>query len=88
MYLVDFHRIAQITKDWSNFCNGEGHGRYPIEMLHWTLTFLFLAVVAGVFGFGSLSGVAAMIAQVLSSVFMVLLIAAGFTQVFLGTNRF
>ena len=41
-------------------------------MLSWALTFLVVALIAGVLGFGAISGTAAYIAQVLFVVFLVL----------------
>jgi uncharacterized membrane protein YtjA (UPF0391 family) len=41
-------------------------------MLRYALIFLVVAIVAGVFGFGELSGTAAWIAKVLVVVFLVL----------------
>jgi uncharacterized membrane protein YtjA (UPF0391 family) len=48
-------------------------------MLGWALTFLVLALVAGLLGFFALAGVAAMIAKVLLLVFLVLLVVSFFT---------
>jgi uncharacterized membrane protein YtjA (UPF0391 family) len=52
-------------------------------MLQWIITFLILAVVAGSFGFASLTGVFASIAQILFVVFLVLLIVSSFSLVLL-----
>jgi len=41
-------------------------------MLHWTLVFLVVALVAALLGFGALAGAAATIAKVLFGVFLVL----------------
>ena len=48
-------------------------------MLGWALTFLVLALVAGLLGFFALAGVAAMISKVLLLVFLVLLVVSFFT---------
>jgi uncharacterized membrane protein YtjA (UPF0391 family) len=48
-------------------------------MLGWALTFLVLALVAGLLGFFALAGVAATIAKVLLLVFLVLLVVSFFT---------
>src|SRR5256885_8156998 len=48
-------------------------------MLGWALTFLVLALVAGLLGFFALAGAAAMIAKVLLLVFLVLLVVSFFT---------
>jgi uncharacterized membrane protein YtjA (UPF0391 family) len=46
------------------------------KMLQWALTFLVLALVAGVLGFGGIASVSVQIAQVLFVVFLVLFIVA------------
>jgi uncharacterized membrane protein YtjA (UPF0391 family) len=43
-------------------------------MLSWALTFLIIALIAGVLGFGVIAGTAASIAQVLFFVFLVLFV--------------
>jgi len=43
-------------------------------MLSWALTFLVLALVAGVLGFGVIAGTAASIAKILFGVFLILFI--------------
>ncbi len=43
-------------------------------MLSWALTFLVIALIAGVLGFGVVAGTAANIAQVLFVVFLVLFV--------------
>jgi uncharacterized membrane protein YtjA (UPF0391 family) len=48
-------------------------------MLSYAVTFLIIAVIAGVLGFGVIAGTAAMIARVLFIVFLVLFIASLFT---------
>ena len=50
-------------------------------MLQWIFTFLILALVAGAFGFATLSGAVASIAQVLFVAFLVLLIVSSFSLV-------
>ena len=45
-------------------------------MLHWTLVFLGIALIAGFLGFGSLSGAAATIAQVLFVLFLIVWVAS------------
>jgi len=41
-------------------------------MLRWTITFLVIAIVAAIFGFGAIAGTAATIAKVLFFIFIVL----------------
>jgi len=43
-------------------------------MLSWALTFLVIALIAGVLGFGVIAGTAASIAKVLFFVFLVLFV--------------
>lgn len=44
----------------------------PTTMLHWTLVFLVIALIAGILGFTGLAGSAVGIAQILFGVFLVL----------------
>jgi len=45
-----------------------------ITMLSWALTFLVIALIAGVLGFGVIAGTAASIAKILFVVFLVLFV--------------
>jgi uncharacterized membrane protein YtjA (UPF0391 family) len=45
-------------------------------MLSWALTFLVIALIAGVLGFGVIAGTAAQIAQVLFLLFVVLFVVS------------
>jgi uncharacterized membrane protein YtjA (UPF0391 family) len=45
-------------------------------MLYYAIIFLIVAIIAGVLGFGSLSGTAAWIAKVLVLVFLVLFVVS------------
>lgn len=45
-------------------------------MLSWAITFLIIALIAGVLGFGVVAGTAAWIAKVLFVVFLVLFIVS------------
>ena len=45
-------------------------------MLKWTLVFLLIAIVAGIFGFSGVEAAAATIAQWLFGIFLVLFIGA------------
>jgi uncharacterized membrane protein YtjA (UPF0391 family) len=45
-------------------------------MLYWTLIFLVLALVAGLFGFGGVASAAAGIAKVLFGLFLVLFLVS------------
>jgi len=48
-------------------------------MLNWALTFLIVALIAAIFGFGGIAGTAAWIAQVLFVVFLVLFLVSALT---------
>ena len=48
-------------------------------MLGWALTFLIVALIAGMFGFGLIAGTSYTIAKVLFFVFLVLFIISLFT---------
>jgi uncharacterized membrane protein YtjA (UPF0391 family) len=48
-------------------------------MLSYAVTFLIIAIIAGVLGFGVIAGTAAMIARVFFIIFLVLFIASLFT---------
>jgi len=50
------------------------------NMLQWTMIFLVLAVIAAFFGFGSLAGTAASIAQILFFVFLAAVVISFFTR--------
>lgn len=45
-------------------------------MLSWALTFLIIALIAGLLGFGMVAGAAASIAKVLFAVFLILFLAS------------
>ncbi len=47
-----------------------------ITMLRWTVTFIILALIAGVFGFGGIAAGAASIAKILFFIFIVLFIVS------------
>jgi uncharacterized membrane protein YtjA (UPF0391 family) len=57
------------------------------SMLHWTITFLILALVAGLLGFTGLAGASYQIAQVLFVVFLVLLVVSFLTGGLKGSPR-
>lgn len=45
-------------------------------MLNWALTFLIVAIIAAVLGFGGIAGQAAWIAQVLFGIFLILFVVS------------
>jgi uncharacterized membrane protein YtjA (UPF0391 family) len=53
-------------------------------MLGWALTFLVIAVIAALFGFGSIAGASAGIAQILFFIFIVLFVGALIARVVSG----
>ena len=56
-------------------------------MLSWTLIFLVMALIAGVLGFTSVAGTAAVIAQILFYVFVLLLVVAAANHAMHGDPR-
>ena len=48
-------------------------------MLNWALTFLIVALAAGVLGFGGIAGEAAWIAKILFVVFLVMFLVSAIT---------
>src|SRR4051794_31714433 len=58
-------RIANsmVSADSRQYCRGGSREKEQI-MLNWALTFLIIALIAAVFGFGGIAGTAAWIAQV------------------------
>ncbi len=56
-------------------------------MLNWTLTFLILALVAGLLGFTSLAGTAAVIAQTLFFIFLLLLFISALNNALRGRTH-
>jgi uncharacterized membrane protein YtjA (UPF0391 family) len=46
------------------------------RMLNWAVTFLVIALIAGIFGFGGIAGTAAGMAKVLFMVFIILFVAS------------
>jgi uncharacterized membrane protein YtjA (UPF0391 family) len=62
------------STQWCSHCNLLGRcilapGR--VTMLHWSLVFLVLALIAAILGFGGLAGAAVGIAKILFFVFLV-----------------
>jgi uncharacterized membrane protein YtjA (UPF0391 family) len=55
-------------------------------MLQWTITFLILALIAGLLGFTGVAGTAAVIAQVLFFVFLFLLVVSALSRALTGKN--
>jgi uncharacterized membrane protein YtjA (UPF0391 family) len=55
-------------------------------MLQWAVTFLILALVAGLFGFGGVASASIQIAQILFVVFLVLFIVAAIMHAVRGKS--
>lgn len=70
----------------NDFC-WEGHRKMAhkynpyklIIMLRWTVTFIILAIIAAVFGFGGIAAGAASIAKILFFIFLILFVISLFT---------
>jgi uncharacterized membrane protein YtjA (UPF0391 family) len=56
----------------------------PEPMLHWTITFLILALIAGLLGFTGIAGAAVGVAKVLFFVFLVLLVISALSNALRG----
>ena len=50
------------------------HVERPITMLSWALTFIVIALIAGILGFGVIAGTAMLIAKVCFVLFLVLFV--------------
>lgn len=66
-YLGKFSRARTLERALEN-----PEGKEDAEMLGWAVTFLIIALVAAVLGFGGVAGAAAGIAKILFFVFLVL----------------
>jgi uncharacterized membrane protein YtjA (UPF0391 family) len=55
--------------------NGKPNQR-GVTMLHWALTFLVIAIIAAIFGFGGIAATASSIAQILFVVFLALFLVS------------
>ena len=54
------------------------------HMLQWTITFLILALIAGLLGFTDVAGASAVIAKVLFGIFLVLLVVSALSRAVRG----
>jgi uncharacterized membrane protein YtjA (UPF0391 family) len=70
-------------RGWQPICRRQG-GR-TVQMLHYALVFLLIAIVAAIFGFGGIAVTSAYIAKILFLVFLVLFIVSLITH--LGRRR-
>jgi uncharacterized membrane protein YtjA (UPF0391 family) len=59
-------------------CAGDGNPKKQrgVTMLHWALTFLVIAIIAAIFGFGGIAATASSIAQILFVVFLALFLVS------------
>ena len=73
---IPFHYSAVELR--SNWCGtpyaGNGRTKTTTTMLRWVVTFLVIALVAALFGFGGLAAGAAEIAKIIFYIFLVLLV--------------
>lgn len=53
-------------------------------MLHWAISFLVLALIAAVLGFGGIAAISVEIAQILFVVFLILFIVSAIVHVLRG----
>ena len=60
--------------DWHEACKIPCEPLKPHIMIRWVITFLIIALVAGVLGFGVLASAAAGIAKIVFYIFLVLLV--------------
>ena len=60
--------------------------RERYAMLNWALTFLVIAIIAAVFGFGGVAATASSIAQILFVVFLVLFLVSLVVGIARGRN--
>ena len=74
LFFVDTNR--GVGKKWHDFFKDEKDRPFLklklYFMLRWTVTFLIIAIIAAVFGFGSIAAGAASIAKILFFIFIVL----------------
>jgi uncharacterized membrane protein YtjA (UPF0391 family) len=71
---AEYQRVATETQPWPESCESSSSTNQRNAMLHWTITFLILALVAGLLGFTGMAGASYQIAQVLFFVFLVMLV--------------
>ena len=67
-------RLALLDK--AAFANGGNTYKGVIQMLHYAIVFLVVAIIAAVLGFGVIAGTAAWIAKILFVVFLILAVIA------------
>ena len=74
LFFVDTNR--GVGKKWHDFFKDENDRPFLklklFFMLRWTVTFLIIAIIAAVFGFGGIAAGAASIAKILFFIFIVL----------------
>jgi uncharacterized membrane protein YtjA (UPF0391 family) len=66
--------LLQNTLGSASQCDSRANGKE--FMLSWALTFLIIALIAAVLGFGGIAGSAAWIAQVLFGIFIILFLVS------------
>jgi uncharacterized membrane protein YtjA (UPF0391 family) len=70
--LVPYDRTIAEEIDRTATTNNKGEN----IMLNWAITFLIIAIIAGLLGFGGVAGAAAGIAKILAILFLVLFLAS------------
>lgn len=75
-----------VVNSWLEICEMNTRTYERNSMLQWTITFLILALVAGLLGFTGLAGTAAGIAQILFFIFLVLLVVSALSRALRGKN--
>jgi uncharacterized membrane protein YtjA (UPF0391 family) len=70
--------LAPPVSPWHGPCNSHGVSNFTkeIPMLSYAITFFIIALLAGIFGFWGVAGLAAEIAKILCAVFVVLMIVS------------
>jgi len=83
-HLPQIQSEEMMWRGWLGFCKKviPNNGRTP--MLHWTITFLILALIAGLLGFTTVAGTSFAIAKVLFVVFLVLLVVSALSNALRG----
>jgi uncharacterized membrane protein YtjA (UPF0391 family) len=62
---------AYLADAWHNFNTNKNKFT---TMLRWTVTFLIIAIIAAIFGFGGIAASAAYIAKILFYIFLILFV--------------
>lgn len=81
--------LAALMQPWATRRDAPAVEVHPYRkhttMLRWIITFLIIALVAGVFGFTGVAGAATDLARILFYIFLVLLLVAVVAGLFRGS---